>query len=78
LRFLVVSTSFGERVFLRVNHNRYGLTRDPSDAAVFPNKVAAGMAASRAGIVIMRMFEAIEVSRVRDTALTTDQELSTC
>jgi hypothetical protein len=65
MKHVVTSRSYGEQVFLRIVGGgrggvRYGLVRDAATATTFPHKVAAGMAARRAGSFIMRAFEAIE------------------
>jgi len=40
---------------------KYGLVRDPAAATPFPDKIKAGMYAARAGTIIMRLFEAVEL-----------------
>jgi len=37
------------------------LVRDPAAATPFPDKIKAGMYAARAGTIIMRLFEAVEL-----------------
>ena len=64
--FVVTSTSCGEHAFLKIfergRHGvKYGLVRDPAEATTFTNKLSAAISAGRAGSIIMRLFEAVEL-----------------
>ena len=64
-KHLVMSESYGERVFLKIvsygkQGVRYGLTRAASEATAFRSHIEAGRMAGRAGTVICRFFQAVE------------------
>ena len=64
--FVVASTSFGEHTFLKIFDRgrygkKYGLVRDSTQATTFANKLSAAISAGRAGSIIMRAFEAVEL-----------------
>ena len=64
--FVVASTSFGEHTFLKIFDRgrygkKYGLVRRFTEATTFANKLSAAISAGRAGSIIMRAFEAVEL-----------------
>jgi hypothetical protein len=74
-KFVVLSRSHGQTAFLRiVDHGRagvrYGLTPNASDATTFRDKIAASLKAGRAGTIIMRLFEVVEVEPTAQRART--------
>jgi hypothetical protein len=65
-KFVVRSDSYGECVYLRMfGRGRYGssfgLVRSPAEATAFSSRLEAGTKAGRAGNVIMRAFNAVEL-----------------
>src|ERR1700728_5396806 len=68
-KFVVKSDSYGERVYLRMfGRGRYGskigLVRSPAEATAFSSRLEAGSKAGRAGNVIMRAFNAVELDAI--------------
>jgi hypothetical protein len=65
-KFVVKSDSYGERVYLRMfgrgrYGSKFGLVRSPAEATAFSSRFEAGAKAGRAGNVIMRAFNAVEL-----------------
>jgi hypothetical protein len=64
--FVVRSDSYGECVYLRMfcrgrYGSKFGLVRSPAEATRFSSRLEAGSKAGRAGNVIMREFNAVEL-----------------
>jgi hypothetical protein len=65
-RFFVISDTFNERVFLKLFHygrhvTKFGLVCNLNDATPFPDRIKAAIYAGRAGTLIMRQFQAVEI-----------------
>ena len=65
-KFVVRSDSYGECVYLRMfgrgrYGSKFGLVRSPAEATAFSSRFEAGTKAGRAGNVIMRAFNAVEL-----------------
>jgi hypothetical protein len=65
-KFVVRSDSYGECVYLRMfgrgrYGSKFGLVRSPAEATAFSSRLEAGSKAGRAGNVIMRAFNAVEL-----------------
>lgn len=65
-KFVVRSDSYGECVYLRMfgrgrYGSKFGLVRSPAEATAFSSRREAGTKAGRAGNVIMRAFNAVEL-----------------
>jgi hypothetical protein len=65
-KFVVRSDSYGECVYLRMfgrgrYGSKFGLVRSPAEATAFSSRVEAGTKAGRAGNVIMREFNTVEL-----------------
>ena len=65
-KFVVRSDSYGECVYLRMfgrgrYGSKFGLVRSPAEATTFSSRFEAGTKAGRAGNVIMREFNAVEL-----------------
>jgi hypothetical protein len=65
-KFVVKSDSYGECVYLRMfgrgrHGSKFGLVRSPAEATAFSSRFEAGTTAGRAGNVIMRAFNAVEL-----------------
>jgi hypothetical protein len=65
-KFIVRSDSYGERVYLRIfgrgpHGSKFGLVRSPAEATAFSSRFEAGTKAGRAGNVIMRAFNPVEL-----------------
>jgi hypothetical protein len=64
-KFVVRSNSYGECVYLRIfgrgRGSKFGLVRSPAEATAFSSRFEAGTKAGRAGNVIMRAFNAVEL-----------------
>jgi hypothetical protein len=65
-KFVVRSNSYGECVYLRMfgrgrYGSKFGLVRSPAEATAFSSRLEAGTKAGRAGYVIMRAFNAVEL-----------------
>jgi hypothetical protein len=60
-KFVVRSDSCGECVYLRMFDSKFGLVRSPAEATAFSSRREAGTKAGRAGYVIMREFNAVEL-----------------
>jgi hypothetical protein len=66
IKFVVKSDSYGECVYLRMfgrgrYGSKFGLVRSPAEATAFSSRFEASMKAGRAGNVIMRAFDAVEL-----------------
>jgi hypothetical protein len=61
-KFVVRSASYGECVYLRIfRGSKFGLVRSPAEATAFSSRFEAGTKAGRAGNVILRAFNAVEL-----------------
>ena len=68
-KFVVRSDSYGECVYLRMfgrgrYGSKFGLVRSPAEATTFSSRFEAGTKAGRAGNVIMREFNAVELDAI--------------
>jgi hypothetical protein len=77
-KFVVGSDSYGECVYLRMfgrgrYGSKFGLVRSPAEATAFSSRFEAGTKAGRAGNVIMREFNAVELDAI--ASATTQQHI---